>query len=120
LRQRLFAALKVGVQWTAHGGKHVPETKGMANWAWDKIVKNTSNGKPAMYKLGTNVEELEHIAFHTGRIDTTGKPLKVIEFPHVIGASSGKETKYMRVEITEQNVIHGHPIDYEEFLMRTK
>jgi hypothetical protein len=120
LRKRLFEALKVGVQWTAHDNKHVPELKGMANWAWDKIVKNTGNGKAAMYKPGTNVQELEHIAFHTGLKDTTGRPFKVLELPHVVGASSGKETKYMRVEYTEQNVIHGHPIDYEEFLMRTK
>ena len=40
---------------------------------------------------------------------------KVYEFDENIGASNGKETRFMRVECS-QGVIHGHPIDRSEFL----
>ncbi|WCT56198.1 hypothetical protein PQ456_01330 [Paenibacillus kyungheensis] len=38
-----------------------------------------------------------------------------MEFKDVIGASDGSGTKYMRVEMTNGDIIHGHPITEEEY-----
>ena len=35
---------------------------------------------------------------------------KLMEFDTIIGASSGKETRYSRVEINSLNTIHGRPL----------
>lgn len=42
-----------------------------------------------------------------------------MEFDDIIGASEGKNTKFMRVEMSS-NTIHGHPISESEFKKLTK
>ena len=42
-----------------------------------------------------------------------------MELDDVVGASGGKETKYIRVE-ESSGTIHGHPITEEEFRKLTK
>jgi hypothetical protein len=45
---------------------------------------------------------------------------KYAEFTGEIGASGGKSSRWVRVEQTSGNVIHGHPVTEQEFLKQTK
>ena len=45
---------------------------------------------------------------------TNGKTWKVKEYDEIIGACSGKETRYVRIEYSG-GVIHGHPITEREY-----
>ena len=103
--------------WTPHGNKHVspPVNK---NRSWQDVVKTTQRG-PAKYLPGTNIEALERKAWDAGTKVTTGKTWKVYDAGEIIGASEGKETRYMRVELSA-NTIHGHPITPAEFKKLTK
>lgn len=103
-----------GPVWTPYNGKHVAP-KGVS---WEKIVESTKKD-PAKYVPGTNVRELELKVFENGTPVTNGKPWKVMEFKHVIGASEGKPSMWVRVESTA-NTIHGHPISLREFKKLTK
>ncbi len=96
-------------KWTNHGYKHFPAK----NANWNDVVKSTKSG-PAKYKLGTDVEALERKVWHEGTQVTNGKNWKIMEFDDVIGASGGKETKYIRVE-ESSGTIHGHPITEDEY-----
>ncbi|MBO0473472.1 hypothetical protein JZO86_07115 [Enterococcus ureasiticus] len=97
------------IEWTNHGYKHYPPK----NMKWKDIVSSTKNG-PAKYKEGINIEQLERKVWKEGKNVSNGKPWKVMEFDDIIGASSGKETRFMRVE-KSSNTIHGHPITELEF-----
>lgn len=44
---------------------------------------------------------------------------KVFKYHEVVGAKSGKETCYMRVECSA-NTIHGHPISEAEYIKLIK
>lgn len=59
------------------------------------------------------------MAWENGTDVTNGKTWKVMEFDEVIGATSGKETMYVRVEYSG-GTIHGHPITLEEFNKQLK
>jgi RHS repeat-associated protein len=102
--------------WTPHGNKHVapPEKK----VPWQDVVKSTKKG-PAKYLPGTNIQALERKAWDEGTKVTNGKTWKVFDAGDIIGASEGKETRYMRVELSA-NTIHGHPITPAEFNKLTK
>lgn len=50
----------------------------------------------------------------TGKNVANGKNWKVKEFENVIGASGGKETRYVRIE-NSNGTIHGHPITENEY-----
>lgn len=102
------------VQWTNHGFKHVPSK----SKSWTQIVKETATGE-AKYKHGVDIEKLERLAWKEGTPVTNGKTWKVMEFKDVIGAKSGVETRFMRVE-NSANTIHGHPITADEFRKLTK
>ncbi len=102
------------LQWTNHGYKHYPSK----NVDWKDVVKSTTDG-PAKYTPGTNVEGLERKVWAEGVEVTNGKNWKVMELDDVVGASGGKETKYIRVE-ESGGTIHGHPITEEEFRKLTK
>lgn len=49
---------------------------------------------------------------------TNGKPWKVKDMGKIIGASEGKESQWVRVELSG-GTIHGHPISIDEFLRST-
>jgi len=102
------------VQWTNHGNKHVAPKA-----PWPSVVKSTANGGAAKYVPGTDIEALERHAFANGQDVNNGKPWKVIDMGKTIGANDGKETRYMRVELSA-NTIHGHPISEEAFKKLTK
>jgi len=104
------------LNWSSHGNKHVPSPSKKVPWA--DVVKSTKNG-PAKYLPGTNIEQLEKSVWDKGTPVTNGKTWKVQEFDDIIGASEGKSTKYMRVEMGA-DTIHGHPIPEKEFNKLTK
>ena len=96
-------------EWTNHGFKHFAPK----NMSWKNVVKSTKSG-PAKYLKGAEIEALERMVWKNGTDVTNGKTWKVMEFDEVIGASLGKETKYMRVEFSS-GTIHGHPITKSEY-----
>ncbi|UZE09708.1 RHS repeat protein [Pseudomonas sp. B21-053] len=102
------------VQWTNHGNKHVAPKA-----PWPDVVKSTANGGKAKYLPGTDIEALERHAFKNGQDVSNGKPWKVIDMGKTIGANDGKETRFMRVELSA-NTIHGHPISEDAFKKLTK
>ncbi|MGX9379881.1 RHS repeat-associated core domain-containing protein [Pseudomonas sp. JQ36] len=102
------------VQWTNHGNKHVAPKA-----PWPSVVKSTANGGAAKYAPGTDIEALERHAFEHGQEVNNGKPWKVIDMGRIIGANDGKETRFMRVELSA-NTIHGHPISEDAFKKLTK
>ena len=105
------------LDWTPHGGKHVPRK----NLSWSKIRKSTRNNQPAKYKPEINIESLERTAWADGTSvpSPPGKNVqyRVYDAGKIIGASDGVDTPYIRAECS-QGVIHGHPITKEEYLMR--
>ncbi len=104
-------------EWTPHGNKHKspPLSKKLT---WDQVVKSTEKG-PAKYLPNTQISTLEKLAWDTGTPVTNGKTWKVKVFDETIGATEGKETIYMRVEMSA-GTIHGHPISKAEYLKLTK
>ncbi len=98
------------VKWTNHGFKHFPSK----NTAWKDIVKSTKKG-PAKYANSIkDIEKFEREAWNTGTNVVTGKNWRVKEFENIIGASGGKETRYIRIE-NSNGTIHGHPITENEY-----
>ncbi|MBP2194595.1 RHS repeat-associated protein [Pantoea cypripedii] len=95
--------------WTPHGYKHVAPK----NSTWRDVIKSTKSG-PAKYKPGTDIESLERSVYKNGQSVTNGKSWKVKEMDEVIGASEGKESRWLRVE-KSGGTIHGHPISLNEF-----
>ncbi|WP_240891019.1 RHS repeat-associated core domain-containing protein [Pseudomonas sp. TMW22091] len=102
------------IHWTAHGYKHSPSK----NMSWKAIIESTKTG-PAKYKPGTDIESLERGVFKDGKSSTNGKPWKVKEFESDIGASGGKTSRWIRIELSAKT-IHGHPITEQEFRKLTK
>ena len=96
------------VLWTPHGYKHFAS----AMVSWPEIVSSTTRG-PAKYLPNTDVESLERAVWNMGIPVTNGRPWKVMEFPEVIGASAGRESRWVRVE-NSGNTIHGHPITQQQ------
>ncbi|WP_457968008.1 DUF6531 domain-containing protein [Pseudomonas sp. R4-84] len=102
------------VEWTNHGNKHVSPKA-----PWPAVVKSTANGGAARYLPGTDIEALERYVFANGQSVNNGKPWKVMDLGRTVGANDGKETPYMRVELSART-IHGHPISEESFKKYTK
>lgn len=103
------------VEWTDYGHKHFPDK----NKSWREIVKSTESG-PAKYSPDIqNIEVFERDAWATGTPVTNGKNWKVKAYDHVIGATGGKETCFVRIECSG-NMIHGHPISLQEYLKLIK
>ena len=100
--------------WTNHGFKHFPQK----NMTWNDIVKSTKSG-PAKYIPGINIEELERSVYKTGQPVTNGKTWKIEDTGRIIGASEGKESRWIRVEYSS-GTIHGHPISLNEFRKLSK
>ena len=102
------------VEWTNHGNKHVSPKA-----PWPAVVKSTANGGAARYLPGTDIEALERYVFANGQSVNNGKPWKIMDLGRTVGANDGKETRYMRVELSART-IHGHPISEESFKKFTK
>jgi hypothetical protein len=102
------------VGWTPHGYKHSPSKK----LTWGETITSTKSG-PAKYKHGIDIERMEREAYKTGTAATNGKPWKVKEYGTDIGASEGKPSRWIRIELSAKT-IHGHPISESEFRRLTK
>ena len=102
---------KTDVDWTDHGHKHFPDK----NKSWKDIVKSTKDGPAKYSKDIPDIEAFERNAWETGTPTTNGKNWKVKAYDEVIGATGGKETRYIRIE-NSANTIHGHPISESEYL----
>lgn len=99
-----------------YGFKHIAK-KGIP---WEKVIESTKNG-PAKFANDVDYTELTKKAWDEGAEVTNGKPWKVFKSEEIIGATKGKETKYMRVELTESTgELHSSPIDLEQFNKLTK
>ena len=98
------------IEWTPHRHKHVPQK----NLSWKEVISYTKHGD-AKYKHGIDIETIERLAWDKGISVNNGKNWKVIKFDHIIGAKTGIETPYMRIEMSS-NTIHGHPITPAEYL----
>ncbi len=88
------------------------------NKAWNDIVKGTKSG-PSKFRRDISQDDLIKEAWDNGTAVNNGKPWKVYESSDVVGAAAGKETKYMRVEMTPSTKeVHASPItkrDYEKY-----
>lgn len=85
----------------------------------DWCEKNTNDGeKELRQKLTILKEKYLFKNWHTILV-SNGKPWKVIDMGKTIGANDGKETRFMRVELSA-NTIHGHPISEDAFKKLTK
>ncbi len=97
------------IDWTPHGGKHVPPP----GTPWPDIVASTKDG-PAVYLPGTNIQALERRVWGEGTPVASGRSWKVMEFGEEFGASAGASSRWMRVE-ESAGTIHGHPITQGEY-----
>jgi hypothetical protein len=96
-----------------------PKHKPPLRKTWQEIIAMTKHGH-AKYKPGINIRELELHAWQYGTpVTTPGKNYKVYKFDKIIGANSGKETCYIRIECNA-NTIHGHPILESDYLWYLK
>lgn len=98
------------IKWSNHGYKHFPSK----NVSWKDIVASTKHGA-AKYHPSIDIETLERDAWKTGQKVTNGKTWKVKKYDYIVGACSGNETKFVRIEMTS-GTIHGHPITESEYL----
>jgi len=90
----LVPATPEEIEWTPYGYKHGPSTL----VPWRTVIASTVVG-PAKYRPGV-------------------KPWKVMECQHCIGASHGKLSRWVRVELSA-GAIHGHLISEQEFMRLT-
>ena len=95
--------------WTPHGCKHFASS----THPWVELVRSTTRG-PAKYLPSIDVEALERDVWQNGIPTTNGRPWKVMAFNEIIGASSGGESRWVRVELSA-NTIHGHPITQQQY-----
>lgn len=102
------------IAWTPYGYKHFASTK----LSWAETVQATARG-PAKYLLDTDIEALERDVWRNGIPTTNGRPWKVMEFREMIGASAGNESRWVRIE-KSNNTIHGHPITQQEYERLTR
>lgn len=101
-------------EWSSYNNKH----KASSNVSWKDTVNSTKSG-PAKYKPDVNIKDIEIKVWNEGTQVTNGKTWKVMKFNENIGACSGKETPYVRVEMSG-NTIHGHPITPAEYFKLIK
>ena len=105
----------VGFENITNGGKHYPAT----NLTKAQIIKNTLNKQPAKYFDVKTISKIEKEAFDFGvksasSSDEAGKIY--YKAKEIVGASGGKETKYLRVDYSAKTY-HEHPMTYEELLV---
>ncbi|MBV4455826.1 MULTISPECIES: hypothetical protein [Pseudomonas] len=105
----LVPATSDDIEWTPYGYKHCPSTL----IPWRTVIASTLAG-PAKYRPGIAIEKIEREAYKNGTPTANGRPWKVMEFPYCIGASQGRLSRWVRVELSS-GAIHGHPISEQEF-----
>ena len=100
-----------------HKGKHI---KFRHTGDWETVRENTigtGDRHAAQYKPHIHNQKLEIKAWKEGTpvISGNSTQYKVYLHDEIVGASDGKDTKYLRVEMgsTPQKPIHGHPITAE-------
>ena len=104
-----MTALFMKPQWTPHGYKHFAPP----NRNWKEIVRSTRSG-PAKYLPNTDIEALERRVWKEGTPTTNGRDWRVIDMGETVGASGGRESRWIRVEYSG-GTIHGHPITQQEY-----
>jgi len=111
MRRRIAQA-----KWTEHGKKHFPPG-GKSAKEIKKLTKKP--GRESLYhpdfKGKSAIETLERRALrHTKNcyfVPRTGKSFwKICKMDRVVGFDGGEGTKWMRVEMTANNTLHGHPM----------
>ncbi|WPQ60685.1 polymorphic toxin-type HINT domain-containing protein [Chitinophaga sancti] len=110
-------------------GKHILwsfKNKLLSKMSWKDVIKWTKDNE-AIYKSAVKeeVRTLEMTAISEGLEVPIGKGVKyfIYDAGKVIGASEGKETQYLRVELASDGSVHGHPItdvDYRKYLKKIK
>ena len=78
------------------------------------LIKSTTNKQPAKY-FGElkDIQKLEKTAFDFGMetINTEGQKQIWYKSKEIVGASGGKETKWINIDLTDNpKTFHGHPI----------
>ncbi len=94
-------------------GRHLADK----NKKWNKVAADIKS-TPAKFNPKYDADNLTITAWNKGKEVTNGKDWKVYEFDFDIGANNGKETRYIRVEMTvigNTEVLHAHPISKESF-----
>lgn len=114
ISENLKAPIHNEINWIVRDHKYSPSK----NTSWEAIIESTKTG-PEKYKPGTDIEKLERGVFKDGKLSTNGKPWKVKEFESDIVASRGKNSRWIRIELSAKT-IHGHPITEQEFRKLTK
>lgn len=114
ISENLKAPIHSEINWTVHDHKYSPSK----TTSWEAINESTQTDT-AKCKPGIDKESLERGAFKDGKSSTYGKPWKVKEFERDIGASSGKTSRWIRIELSAKT-IHGHPITEQELRKLTK
>jgi hypothetical protein len=83
----------------------------------DKQKKNGNNLSRAQYMPGLSREKIERRALNPetpGFIkDDKGTMYKYVRFNNAVGFDGGKETMFMRVEISASGTFHGHPMSID-------
>jgi len=112
-------ALKIGsgaLKVSGYGFKHVAK-KGAI---WKDVVKSTLNG-PAKFAHGSDISKITKQAWDKGISANNGKAWKVYDTGKKVGATGGKETRFMRVELsTATGELHASPISASQFQKLTK
>ncbi|MHA6532312.1 hypothetical protein [Paenibacillus sp. BAC0078] len=111
----ISAAVSSEIKWINYAKHDFKSIKGYKKMSWSDIRDTTKHGN-AMYKTDIDIEALERYAWEYGTPTTNGKTWKVMKFDEVIGATKGKDTVYMRIELSADSMeIHGHPITEQEY-----
>jgi len=91
--------------------KHIASNK----VAWKDIILSTKSGA-SKFLPDINYNKITLEAWKKGLNVTNGKPWKVFRSNDIIGASAGRETNYMRVELTKStNELHSSPITKQQY-----
>ena len=103
----------LGLAVSQNGHLIITNTFRKKNKSWKDIIKSTKTG-PVKYTHDVDIKNLEYDVFNTGNPVTNDKPWKVKDMGKVIGASEGKESQWMRGELSG-STIHDHPISLDEY-----
>ena len=91
-------------------------------YARKAVVDSTKDGGDSLYMPDVDARALERQAILLGVYVRTGRPnqvRKVLEFDSAIGASEGRESRWITVESTSGSW-HGRPITEDNYKQRLK
>ena len=85
--------------------------------SWPRIVQETGQRRGVARYIHTlnpvEIQQIEEECIRSGHEIAPDRMVFWREFDRVIGASSGEETEFVRVEITS-NIYHGRPVTQAE------